>query len=440
MSAINYDKVHSALNKHMLAAGMPIVWNIDESTGSWLVDGVSGKRYLDLFSFFATNPIGHNHPKIVSGPVRDEISNIALQNPSNSDVYTREMAEFVDTFMNVTVPEPFKYIFLIAGGTLAVENALKAAFDWKVQKNFAKGIRRETGHQVIHFRQAFHGRSGYTLSMTNTLEDKIRHFPKFSWPRITNPKITFPLGEHLKEVIALENQAVEEIRDAFRTNKDDIAAIIIEPIQCEGGDNHFRTEFFRELRTLADENEAMLIFDEIQTGFGMTGTWWLHEQTGVVPDMVAFGKKTQVCGFYAGPRIDEVEKNVFKVPSRINSTWGGNLVDMVRSKHYIRIIDEEKMLDNVREQGEYLLTRLHELQNEFPNHVSNARGRGLLCSFTVPGGELRDSLIEKLREKGVLILGAGPDSIRFRPSLNIERKELNFGLEKIGEVLREMVG
>ncbi len=435
-SKIEFTDVHDVLGKYMLADGMELVWDAEKSHGNWIVDGKSGKEYLDLFSFFATNPIGHNHPKMLTDKVKNDILRTALINPSNSDIYTVDMAKFVETFWNTTIPEGYKYIFFVAGGALAVENALKAAFDWKVQKNFAKGIKEEKGHKVIHFKQAFHGRSGYTLSVTNTLKDKIRYFPKFNWPRVTNPAIVFPIEEHLDDIIARENQSVQEIKDAFANNPDDIAAILIEPIQCEGGDNHFRKEFFQQLRQLADENEALLVFDEVQTGIGLTGTWWNLEQTGVLPDLVSFGKKAQVCGFFAGPKIDEVETNVFNVSSRINSTWGGNLVDMVRSMHYIRIIEEENLVENAKVVGEYLLAKLQEIQAEFPNVLYNARGAGLLASFSFKNVEDRQKFLDGMFERGVLILPAGTDSVRFRPSLTISKEEVDIAVDRIRETLK----
>ena len=192
---------------------------------------------------------------------------------SNSDFYTTEMAEFVETFSKYALPEHLPYMFMISGGALGVENALKAAFDWKIRKNFAKGIKEEKGTQVIHFKEAFHGRTGYTLSLTNTADPKkTKFFPKFNWPRITNPKITFPLDEqNLEQVMALEQQALKEIKAAIYEHGDDVACIITEPIQAEGGDNHFRKEFFQKLRTVADEIDILLIFDEVQTGIGLTG-------------------------------------------------------------------------------------------------------------------------------------------------------------------------
>src|SRR3989339_123068 len=192
------------------------------------------------------------------------------------------------------------------------------------------------------------------MSLTNTDPAKIALYPKFDWPRITNPKINFPLNENLEELIKIEDQAIDEIHMAIKYNRDDIALIIIEPIQGEGGDNFFRKEFFMKLREIADENEILLMFDEVQTGLGMTGKLWAFEHL-VEPDIISFGKKVQVCGIMVNDRIDDISDNVFNKSSRINSTWGGNLTDMVRSEKNLQIIEEESLVENARIIGNYLL-------------------------------------------------------------------------------------
>jgi L-lysine 6-transaminase len=419
---------------------MDLVFDMKRSQGVSIYDARDGRRFLDFFSFFVTYPVGINHPKMLEPAFKEKLGEVAIQKPSNSDVYTVEMAEFVETYSRVAIPEYAPYLFMVAGGALAVENALKASFDWKVRKNFARGLKEERGQQIIHFEQCFHGRSGYTLSLTNTADPrKTKYFPKFNWPRVTNPKISFPLeGANLEAVIEAEAKAVEQIKQALVDNENDIAALIIEPIQGEGGDNHFRKEFFRELRTLADENEFMFIVDEVQTGLGLTGKMWAHEHMEVQPDMICFGKRTQVCGFLASRRLDEVEDHVFKESSRINSTWGGNLVDMVRSARYLEIIESEQLVENACKVGTHLLSGLQGLQSDFPKLVSNARGRGLMCAFDLPDTETRDKFCKVAYEKGMLILPSGETSIRFRSSLTLTREECDEGLEMTKRTLEEL--
>lgn len=431
---ITPDKVHETIARNMLADGFGLVLDLENSQGMRLVDEMTGDAYLDLFTFFASSPLGLNHPVLHSKEVIDELAFASVNKPSNSDIYTVLMAEFVDTFSKIAKPDYMKYLFFIAGGSLAVENGLKTAFDWKVQKNFMKGYKEEKGHQIIHFRQAFHGRSGYTLSLTNTDPNKVNYFPKFNWPRIINPKIKFPLEDNLQDVMKIEQQAVDEIHAAIKNNPDDIAAIIIEPVQGEGGDNFFRKEFFEKLREIADENEILLMFDEVQSGFGLTGKFWASDYY-VKPDIIAFGKKAQVCGIMVSDRIDDVKENVFHKSSRINSTWGANLTDMVRSKHIMKIIDKENLVDNAAEMGKFLLQNLKEIQNEYPSLVSNARGLGLMCSFDMPDGEIRNKFREECYNQKLLILGCGEKSIRFRPPLNVRKEDLAEGLKIIKKVL-----
>ncbi len=416
------EQVHEILSRYLLIDGYKFVWNHRDSRGSYLKDAVSGQSYLDMFSFFASSPLGYNHPGLHNADFRDKLAEVALINPANSDVYTVEMAEFVQTFARVALPEAFPHLFFIAGGAPAIENALKVAFDWKVRKNLAKG-HAEKGHRIIHFKEAFHGRLGYSVSLTNTADPrKYQYFPRHTnWPRVENPKIQFPLNEeNLAAVKAAELRSIAQIEAAFNEYPDDIAAIIIETIQGEGGDNHFRPEFFRELRRIADEREAMLIFDEIQTGVGITGTFWAWQGIGVQPDIFVFGKKMQVCGLACSNRVDEVEHNVFVEHSRINSTWGGNLVDMVRAQRYLEIIESEGLVENARLQGQYLQENLAIIQAR-TQAFDNLRGRGLLIAFDLPNHQRRDEVIKLAYEQKLLLLPCGTRSIRLRPHLDINR-------------------
>jgi L-lysine 6-transaminase len=432
------EDILPALKKHMLVDGLDLVLDLQKSSGLNLYDVRKKKNYLDMFSFVASNPLGMNHPKMLDPEFINYIGHVALNKPSNSDVYNAEMAEFVETFFKIAVPPYFKYAFFIEGGALAVENALKTAFDWKVKKNFKKGYKEEKGHQVIHFKQCFHGRSGYTMSLTNSDPIKTALYPKFNWPRITAPIVKFPMNENnLDEVIKLEKQAIDEIKKAIAGNKDDIACIITEAIQGEGGDNQFRKEFFEQLRTICDENEMLFIIDEIQTGVGMTGKWWAHEHY-VKPDIISFGKKSQVCGILVTDRIDDIENNVFHESSRLNSTWGGNIVDMVRFKKYLEVIQEENLVENARIVGDHLLDRLHGLADKYPKLVSNARGKGLFCAFSLPDTDTRNKLRDMIFAKDVVVLGSGTHSIRFRPPLVVTKEQIDTAIDVIDSCLAKM--
>lgn len=436
---IHAKNVRLSIGQYMLADGMDQVIDLEKSHGSWLVDARNGKQYLDLFSMFASMSVGYNHPYVLKN--KERLTLASLNKPTNSDVYSTQMAEFVEKMGEMAQPEYLPYAFYIEGGTLAVENALKTAFDWKVRKNLAAG-KDPRGSKVLHFNECFHGRSGYTLSLTDSPDHrKTQYFPKFNWPRIKNPKLTFPLTEeNIKNAEKAELLSLGQIKAAIHNYPDDIAAIVIEPIQGEGGDNHFREEFFLALRQIADESDILLIYDEIQTGVGITGKMWAHQHyaPNTYPDIICFGKKTQICGIFASNRLDQVEGHVFKESSRINSTWGGNLVDMVRFTLYLEIIEEENLVELAGENGIYLMGKLENLQEEFNSSVSNVRGRGLFCAFDLNDGETRDKLLGLIGEEGALMLGCGFSSIRFRPHLNITRDEIDLGIDMIKKALNKL--
>jgi L-lysine 6-transaminase len=429
--AVTPENVHGTLGRHLLVDGFDLVLDTRESRGSWIVDARDGARWLDMFSFFASAPLGMNHPALTEDPAfLCELTEVAVNKPSNSDIYTVQMAAFVDTFSRVLGDPALPHLFLVEGGALAVENALKTAFDWKRRHNAMHGRPPARGTKVLHLRGAFHGRSGYTLSLTNTDPVKTALFPTFDWPRIDTPAIRFPMDVTAVEVA--EARVLEQARAAFAAHPHDIACFIAEPIQGEGGDNHMRAEFLQAMQVLCHEHDALFVLDEVQTGCGMTGTAWAYQQLGVAPDIVAFGKKLQVCGIMAGGRVDEVPDNVFAVSSRINSTWGGGLTDMVRSRRYLEVIEADSLIARAATLGKRLLDGLAAIPE-----VDNVRGRGLFVAVDLPTRAARDAAVARLhRDEKVLILGGGERSIRFRPALTISEDELDLAIAALRRSVR----
>ena len=412
--------VIAELEKHILVDGFKMVFDLTRSHGSRFFDAAAGRELIDLYSFYASQPIGFNHPYFSRPEVQADLLAAAQVKVANADVYTVQYATFIRDFARVVGMPQLPRFFFIEGGALAVENTLKTAMDWKVRKNLATG-RGERGTEIIHFERAFHGRTGYTMSLTNTDSRKIAYFAKFPWPRIISPSLDFALAPAQREaaVVDKEKLALKQIRDVLAQKAADIAAIIIEPIQGEGGDNHFRGEFLQALRQICDENDMLLIFDEVQCGMGLTGKNWCCQHFGVLPDLLAFGKKAQVCGVMAGPRLDEVKDNCFRLPSRINSTWGGNFTDYVRSTHYLRIIEAENLVENARVKGEYFLAELNLLARKYPA-VTAVRGRGLMMAFDLPNATQRDAFWKGAYELGLLVVRCGERSIRLRPVLDVK--------------------
>lgn len=429
--SIAASQVTAELQKHVLLDGFKLVFDLEKSQGSILVDAVSGREFIDFYSFYGSQPIGFNHPYFEDPEVQADLLRAARIKIANSDVYSVQYANFVKTFARVMGLAPLERYFFVEGGSIAVENALKAAMDWKVRKNLEAG-RGERGTEIMHFEHAFHGRSGYTLSLTNTDPRKTAYFPKFPWPRISSPAVDFSLPAAQRGQVAAERERISErqIHEVLARKGPDIAAIIIEPIQGEGGDNHFRTEFLQTLRRICHENEVLLIFDEVQAGMGLTGKNWCCEHFEVLPDLLVFGKKAQVCGVMAGPRLDEVKDNCFRLPSRINSTWGGNFTDFVRSTHYLRIIEEQALVENARQQGDFLLAELQSLATKYP-FLSAVRGRGLMLAFDLPTTPKREAFWKGAYESGLLVLRCGERSIRLRPVLDIKPDVIERALQTL---------
>ena len=391
------------LSKHILVDGFHIAVNQKKSLGSWIVD-LDGNKYLDCYSQLASQPLGWNHKVLVNA--KQELGEVAMHKIANSDMYTEQYASFVEKFSGIT-PDISHYFF-IDGGALAVENALKAAFDWKAKKLGLTSDEDINTLDVFHLGNAFHGRTGYTLSLTNTTPEKTALFPKFQWNRIWS------------------------IEDEEELMHDRVAAMVVEPIQGEGGDNHFVPELFPLMRKWADDNDAILIFDEVQTGVGLTGNMWCYEHFGIVPDMMCFGKKTQVCGFCSTDRIDEVEHNVFNDSCRINSTWGGNIVDMVRFSHIMDAIEEEKLIDNAHEVGSHLENALNNL-----DVISNVRGMGLMIAFDLDTPDLRDRMVSLLQED-MIVLKSGTHSIRLRPALTFSKQDADSAVTFISRAANKL--
>ena len=438
-AAISPQQVHGVLGRHVLADGFRLVYDTRASHGSWIVDARTGEEYLDLYTFFASSPLGSNPRGLADDPeFMAVLAEAAANKPANPDMYTTHYAQFVETFARVLGDPALPHLFFVEGGALAVENARKTAFDWKSRRNEAAGRSPELGTQVLHLTQAFHGRSGYTLSLTNTEPAKTARFPKFGWPRIDVPAVRFPVADYLAETEEAEARALAQARAAFEANPHDIACFLAEPIQGEGGDNHMRAEFLKAMQNLCHEYDALFVLDEVQTGVGLTGTAWAYQQLGLQPDIVAFAKKVQLGGVMAGRRVDEVPDNVFAVSGRINSTWGGGLADMVRSRRLLEIIERDALIDHAATAGAWLLAELRALGERHPDLASNIRGRGLMCAFDLPDGPARDTAVRLLREEHVIVLPCGELTIRFRPTLDVTEQELAFGLAALDRVLASL--
>jgi len=436
---LDAKSIVSAVRPHVVPLDEhPPIIDFERSQGARLCDASDGRLRIDFAASYASVPLGYNHPGLALPDFEKELLKVSRVRIANLDLLSDSYAKFLTTFRRVVGAEGFDRFFFVDGGALAVENAIKTAMDWKVRRNLARG-KGERGFEILHFREAFHGRSGYTLSVTNTHDpNKTKYFQKFAWPRVSNPKCVFPLeGANLADTIAREEFSKAEILRILQERSDDIAAILIEPIQGEGGDNHFRREFLQFLRNVSVEYDTLLIFDEVQCGMGVSGRAWTAQAVGVLPDIICFAKKAQVGGFMAGPRLMEEPQNVFTVPSRISSTWGSSLTDMVRCTRILEIIEQENLFENAAQRGAEILEALHKIQRE-TELITNIRGRGLFIAFDLVYPETRSQLVSDLYRRGLKTLVCGDKAVRFRPHLNVTSDIIGEAMALVGAALQSV--
>ena len=425
----SYEKTTNQLsNNNFLFDSYPTVWNVKKSHNSFLYSS-DDEKFLDFHGGFGSNPIGWNHPKLLKH-FKDNIdTHIFINKPANCDFYTQEYIDFINKFKNQVIPETYPYCFFIDGGALSVENALKIAMDWKYQKNGDKNEELS----IAHFTNAFHGRSGYTMSLTNTEQHKIKNFTKFNWPRfLSSPKMELSDVPFQK---VYDDLAIEEIEKYMKDNKKQVAGMIIEPVQCEGGDRHYTKYFLQNLQRICNQNDILFIVDEVQTGFYTTGKPWCFQHYDIEPDLVAFGKKTQQCGVFGGKRLDELESHCFNTSGRLGSTWGGNHIDMIRSSKIIDIIKEDNLEENTIERGNQWLSNMKTIESNEINYIRNI---GLLMSFDMKTTEKRNEFLDILRKNKLLCLGAGDKTIRMRPNLAVSSEEIEECIEKTKISLQEI--
>jgi L-lysine 6-transaminase len=431
------DDAVRALREYVAGDLVDIVVDLDAGSGSRLRDLRDGTEYLDMTMFFSSAPLGHGHPALRDPAFEQALVRAGRVKPSNPDFATVEQARFAATFRRVAGDPELPLLFFVEGGTLAVENALKVAFDWKTKRNARAGVAAR-GSRVLHLEHAFHGRSGYTLSLTNTEPVKIRDYPMFDWPRIPSPAVPPGPVWNTPELLPAERVALDAAESALRRYGAEVACFLYEPVQGEGGDRHMRPEFLRAMQELCLRHDVLTVADEVQTGGGLTGRMWAYQSLGLTPDLVAFGKRLQVCGVMGGRRVLDIRDNAFREPSRLGSTWGGSLVDMVRATRILEVIESDGVLDHARRMGEFLLSKLGALVGEFPDQLREARGRGLMCALSFREPTQRDRAIVHAREAHhALFLPCGPDSLRWRPALTVQPDELLDALAALHETLAD---
>lgn len=416
---------------------LPVLVDLEQSRGSYLVDSIGERSLLDMGMFFSSSPLGHNPDCLTSEAAGSALKVGARFKPSNPDFASAALSDFVQAFGEWMMPGDMSRLFLIDGGGAAVENALKIAFDWKA-KTLGLPADDECSLQVLHLERAFHGRTGYTMSLTNTDPAKTARFPKFNWPRIAAPALdeNGGPGPDSRPTTTEEDRVLHEVEALVGRNGHKVACFVYEPIQGEGGDRHLGAEFLRRMQEVCHANDVLVVADEVQTGGGLTGARWAHETMDLEPDLIAFGKRMQVCGVIGGRRLEDVSEHAFVETSRISSTWGGSLVDMIRFTHLYRYVFDHEVLSRVVTLGPTMRDGLERVVEHSGGHASAARSRGLFGAVTLSTSDLRNRVIERaLVEYNCILLPCGQRSIRWRPSLLVTAEELRTSFDIVSAAI-----
>ncbi|AKT39631.1 aminotransferase class III-fold pyridoxal phosphate-dependent enzyme [Chondromyces crocatus] len=423
-----------------------------KSQGSSLVD-VDGNVFLDLFSHFALGCLGYNHPRLLAVARSDDFVRGSI-NPTSSPFCPATSWFQVLDGLSAYAPKGMTRIFCVDAGTEGIENALKAAFivhgerrrtaaglpknPLELPLEEQDAILRNAGSDavIVSFSGAFHGRTLGSLSCTHSKTIHKADIPAFQWPIAPFPANRFPLAHHVDENASREADALAALEKIFDEFGPRIAGVLIEPVQSEGGDRHASGAFFRGVQALCNKAGCAFILDEVQTGGGISGTMWTHEQFELEqsPDLVVFGKKLQMGGFFAN---DAYSIGQF---GRMYQTRNGDRARAMLALETLKVIEEEGLLAHVREVGAYFLAGLEALAARYPSLLREPRGRGFMLALDLPTTAARDSFLKKALQRGVFATYTGNRSIRMRPHLILSRDDVDEALRTLDEVAREVSG
>ncbi|KAL2753608.1 hypothetical protein ACRALDRAFT_2110308 [Sodiomyces alcalophilus JCM 7366] len=433
------DEVFDIRSLHMLA-------DYSKSIGNYIADP-DGNVLLDVFAQIASIPLGYNNPGLIAASKTPEMVSAIVNRPALGNFPAYDWAATLRTGILKAAPPGLSQVFTAMTGSDANETAYKAAFMYRRQRerggpqaafteeelstamsNTMPGSANDLS--ILSFKAAFHGRLFGSLSTTRSKPIHKLDIPAFDWPQATFPQLKYPLEDHVAENEAAERASLEEVEHLIQTFPRKPAAVVVEPIQSEGGDNHASPAFFRGLREVTARNDVLLIVDEVQTGVGATGRFWAHEHWGLSspPDMVTFSKKAQAAGYYyADPALRP------NLPYRQFNTWMGDPVRAVLFRAIYEQIQQHGLVAQAARVGDYLYAGLQRIAERYPDQVANLRGkdRGTFIAFDNPR---RDEVLRRAKTLGVNLGGSGVSAVRLRPMLVFEERHADIllgVLEKI---------
>ncbi|ESZ97989.1 4-aminobutyrate aminotransferase [Sclerotinia borealis F-4128] len=432
------DEVFDTRSLNMLA-------NYQKSSGNYIAD-LDGNVLLDVYAQIASIPVGYNNPHLLKAAQSEQMASAIINRPALGNFPSHDWAEILKTGILKVAPKGLDQVFTAMAGSDANETAYKAAFMYRRQQerggahvefsqeditssmlNQAPGAPQLS---IMSFKTGFHGRLFGSLSTTRSKPIHKLDIPAFDWPQATFPLLKYPLEDHVEENRKAEEEALADVERIITTHHLPPCAVVVEPIQSEGGDNHASPAFFRGLRALTIKHNVLLIVDEVQTGVGATGKFWAHEHWNLEtpPDMVTFSKKAQTAGYYFGN--PELRPNK---PYRQFNTWMGDPARAILFRAIIEEIERLDLVNNTAKVGNYLYGELERLAKQYPGEVQNLRGKGQ-GTFLAFDSHRRDEVVKKAKDVGINIGGSGERAVRLRPMLIFQEHHADIlleGLEKI---------
>ncbi|KAH7009314.1 aminotransferase class-III-domain-containing protein [Macrophomina phaseolina] len=440
-------KAIEKLNKVFDTRSLNMMADYRNSYGNYLAD-LDGNVLLDVYAQIASIPVGYNNAALLLGASSPEMASAIVNRPALGNFPQHDWADILETGILKVAPKGLNQVFTAQSGSDANELAYKAAFMWRrrmerggpdveftpeemetAMNNTVPGAPKLS---IMSFRSGFHGRLFGSLSTTRSKPIHKLDIPAFDWPQAPFPSLKYPLDQHAAENAAEEKRCLEETERLIKEYHNPPAAIIIEPVQSEGGDNHASPEFFRGLREITKRNNILMIVDEVQTGVGATGKFWAHEHWNLQspPDMVTFSKKAQTAGYYFGN--DDLKPN--KAYRQFN-TWMGDPARALLFRGIINEIERLNLVENTAQTGDYLYAGLERLAQQYPNEIQNLRGKGQ-GTFIAWDSPRRDEVLKNAKGVGINIGGSGAAAVRLRPMLIFQKHHADIFLEGLEKVLK----
>ena len=415
------DKVFDTRSLNMLA-------NYRMSHGNYIADP-DGNVLLDVYAQIASIPVGYSNPSLLAAAMSPEMASATVNRPALGNFPSDDWADILETGILRVAPKGLDQVFTAMAGSDANETAYKAAFMWKRRQErggpevdfSAEEISSSMNNQspgsphmsILSFRTGFHGRLFASLSTTRSKPIHKLDIPAFDWPQAPFPHLKYPLEQYQKENAEEESRCLAETEHLIQNFHNPVAAIVVEPIQSEGGDNHASASFFQGLRDVTKKHNILMIVDEVQTGVGATGKFWAHEHWNLTspPDMVTFSKKAQTAGYYFGN--PELRPNK---PYRQFNTWMGDPTKAILFRAIVEEIERLNLVENTAQVGEYLYNGLEALASKYPDEIQNLRGKGK-GTFIAWDSPRRDDFLRRAKTLGINIGGSGQRAVRLRPML-----------------------